>query len=119
MLYLDEEKLIITVSCDSIIRIYECEDGKEIEILRELRGGHKNAEISALSYCKNILSLVTGSSNGLVSLWNFKNSKLENVFLDDVHEITGLCVAFPYKIIISMNILGMVSGFKIGTSKKE
>jgi len=119
VLYLDDEKLIVTASDDSIIRIYESEDGKEVEPLRELRGGHKESEITSITYNKQTLTLVSGASNGTVCLWGFQSSKLDACYSDDEIEVVNAEIVYPWKLLVSVNSLGVISGFKMDTIKSE
>ena len=80
MLYLEEEKLLITGSCDSVIRIFEADQEMDPHLLRELKDGHKGSEISALCYSSSFMRLASGSTNGIVSVWDFENNKAESLF---------------------------------------
>lgn len=64
VLYLDNEKLVITVGCDSVVRVYNSMDGEDAHLLREFEGGHFGSEITTASYSSETLSLVTGALNG-------------------------------------------------------
>jgi WD40 repeat protein len=80
ILYLEEEKLLISGSCDSVIRVYEADQEQENQLLRELKDGHKDSEVTALEYSSEYMRLVSGSSNGIVSVWDFENNKAEAIF---------------------------------------
>lgn len=82
VIYLDNEKLIVTVGCDSIVRVYDSMDGEDAHLLREFEGGHFGSEITTACYSTETLSLVTGALNGTLCHWNFENSKLEFMYFD-------------------------------------
>ena len=111
--------MMVTVSCDSIIRIYNCPDGEDSTLLRELRGGHNESELSTASYNHETLSLVTGAYDGTIAYWNFENSKLEYVYYDMASEITSAVVAFPYKAILSTNSDGVLHAWKMEFNKLD
>lgn len=119
-MYLDKEELIITVSFDSIIRLYKSPpDGSEAKLLRELRGGHLNSEISTVYYNHETLALLTGAYNGTIGYWNFENSKLDYLYVDKESEVTSLYIPFPFKCILSTSADGFLYGWKIKFLKKH
>jgi hypothetical protein len=50
LLYLQDEKLLIFGTLDSVIKIYDEIDSEESQLLRVIIGGHKESEICALAY---------------------------------------------------------------------
>lgn len=101
MLYLEEEKLLITGSCDSVIRIFEADQEMDPHLLRELKDGHKGSEISALCYSSSFMRLASGSTNGIVSVWDFENNKAESLFQDHNTDITTLHFCYPFPVFLS------------------
>lgn len=82
IIFLQKEKLLISCSWDSTIKIYDEEDPEESVLLKVLSGGHQDAEITALAYSHQYHLIASGSSNGLVTLWDIEKGNLETVFFD-------------------------------------
>lgn len=117
--FLENEKLLITVGCDSVVRVYDSQEGEDAFILREFRGGHLENEITTAFYSQETLALVTGAYNGTVCYWNFENSKLEFLYYDQPFEITSVAIAYPYKVILSTNTQGYLYAWKMKFNKKS
>ena len=80
-----EEKLILlSTSYDSLINVYN-EKNTELSLkLKTIRGGHtingKVNEINCLDFSKMLNSYATGSTDGLVVVWDFEMSKINDIF---------------------------------------
>ena len=59
MFYQSSEKLLITSSWDSTIRIYDEGEPDESNLLRVLSGGHQDAEIIAMTYSEHLSLLAS------------------------------------------------------------
>ncbi len=90
LLYLEHEKLLISGSWDSTIKIYDESDPEESQLLRIMAGGHCDTEISALVYSSHHALLASGSVNGIIAVWDFELGKLETLLLEHEGEITTL-----------------------------
>ena len=108
IIYLEEEKLLITASWDSTIKIYNENDDQETVLIRIMSGGHKDSDISALAFSNNLGLLASGSHNGIITLWEFEFGRLEAIFLGHNGDITCLKFADPYPILISSSSDGSI-----------
>jgi hypothetical protein len=82
-------------------------------LLRELRGGSLEAEITSGCYSPENLAFITGSDNGTVSYWNFENAKLEFTYFEEDCAVNSVAVAFPFKVILSLNVSGYLIAWKM------
>ena len=76
LMYIAKEKLLVASYWDSTIRIYDEGDAEESQLLKVLSGGHKESEIQCFNYSSKMSILVSGSSNGLIAIWEFDTRKL-------------------------------------------
>lgn len=90
LLYLHEEKLLITGSTDSIIKVYDESEPDETNLLKVISGGHEDSEITALAYSPLLSLLASGSSNSLICIWDLELCKMEDVCKGHQGEITAL-----------------------------
>ena len=72
-----EDKLLISSSWDSKLRIYDQQDPESTPRLRTLSGGHRGYDISCLAYSEHYSLVASGSTNGIVAIWDFEIGKLE------------------------------------------
>lgn len=83
-LYFDSSNMIF-MSCgiDSLINIYDERDPEESSKLRTIKGGHKvnerNNPIYCFSFSPHLNLFVTGSANGLITVWDYELSKIDEV----------------------------------------
>lgn len=56
-----EEKLLITASHDSTIRIYDESDPEESSLIKVLCGGNHGGEITVIAYSQFFMLLAAGS----------------------------------------------------------
>ena len=91
-----ENIMLISCALDSLINVYNETDPEESNKLRTIKGGHKidkNNSILAFSFSKHLNLFVTGSGNGLITVWDFELSKIDDVcYLNESKnlEITSL-----------------------------
>ena len=87
--YSDEDEknqnlLLLSSSYDSTINIFNEENPEESIKLKTIRGGHtiagKHKEINCLDFSKILYSYATGSNDGLVVVWDFEISKINDIF---------------------------------------
>ncbi len=84
MIYYGKEKLLVTGSFDSLIKVYN--DQEELSITRILTGGkfytegHLDSQITCLDLSQMSWLLASGSENGMVTIWDFQNAKVNSVF---------------------------------------
>ena len=106
----NKELLLISTSYDSLINIYKETNSEETEILKIIRGGHtyqgKKSEINCMDFSVTECLFATGSSNGLIVLWDFEMSKINDTFLlnlNDEDKLSVLCLKFldPFPILAS------------------
>ena len=83
----DEEHqhlILISASYDSLINVYNEENPEETIKLKTIRGGHtvsgKVNEINCLDFSKMLNSYATGSTDGLVVVWDFEMAKINDIF---------------------------------------
>ena len=74
--------LLFSSSLDSTIQIYDERDYESSIKLRMYRGAHtineKKCEIICMDFNYHLSQLATGSSNGLIVLWDFEYMKIED-----------------------------------------
>lgn len=59
------------------------------------------SEITALAYSNQYNVLVSGSRNGIVSIWDFQSGKYETSFFEHSRKITGLGFCGRYPILLT------------------
>ncbi len=109
--YEQDYNLLITTALDSLINIYDESNPEDANKLRTLKGGHKiqerNNQILSFDFSHHLNLFATGSSDGLVTLWDFELSKvdevlyLKNVDKDKVYDVLSLKFFEPYPILAS------------------
>ena len=79
----NENLILLSVSHDSLINVYNESNSEESEKLRSIKGGHtlkgKSLEIYCLDFSQQLAFFATGSSDSLVVVWNFELSKIEDI----------------------------------------
>ena len=79
----NENLILLSVSHDSLINVYNESNSEESEKLRSIKGGHtlkgKSLEIYCLDFSQQLDFFATGSSDSLVVVWNFELSKIEDI----------------------------------------
>ena len=103
----DENNLfLLSSSFDSLINVFNEQNPEETEQLRILRGGHtikgKKNEILCMDFSMTLLLFATGGSEGMVVIWDFEMSKVEDILLVDSSfkiSITFLKFLDPYSIL--------------------
>ena len=88
-----ENILLFSSSMDSTIQIYDEREFDKSLKLRVYKGGHtlnrKKCEILCMDYNFNLSQLATGSVYGLIIIWDFDSSKIEDtLFLN--HKVWGI-----------------------------
>ena len=102
----DNNLFLLSTSFDSLINVFDEKSPEETEQLRTLRGGHtfngKTHEILCMDFSMVLNIFATGGSDGLVVIWDFEMSKVEDVLLIDLSykiSITFLKFLDPYSIL--------------------
>lgn len=113
LMFLHEEKLLISASQDSTVRIYDESDPEESVLLKVLCGGHNNAEILSMAYSTHFTMLATASSNGLVAIWDFETGKMDGVLVNQQSEIVAMDFAEPFPVIVVAQSNGAISIWNI------
>ena len=107
IIFCEEQRLVITVSCDSVIRLYEITNEKN-NALREIVGGHGETEITAAAYCPQTLTIYTGATNGTVAVWALDYSRLGCLLKESNAEISCIADLFPYPCILAGDSRGVI-----------
>ena len=106
----NQHLILLSTSYDSLINVYNEENPEETLKLKTIRGGHTIAgkvnEINCLDFSKMLNSYATGSTDGLVVVWDFEMSKINDIFYLSSHrneKLTTLFVKFlePYPLLAS------------------
>ena len=112
--YTDEDDynqhlMLLSASYDSKINIFNEENPEETIKLKTIKGGHtiagKQNEINCLDFSKILFSYATGRTDGLVIVWDFEISKINDIFYlvsDNKHEkLRTISVKFldPYPLL--------------------
>ena len=75
--------LLISCSFDSTIQVYNEYNLESTSKLRTIKGGHnigeKKCEILCMDFSVNLCQLATGSSDGLITIWDFEYSKIQEI----------------------------------------
>ena len=120
IIFVEIQGIILMVANDASIRIAEWKaNGDSIELLRELRGGHKGADITCAVYSRETLSLYTGGSEGGIANWAFESAKLAAYFKHSSTDITAIQDLFPYPAIAAADSKGVVAVYKTRDWKKS
>ena len=92
----DNEKdnlLLISSGIDSKIQVYNEYFLETTTKLRTIKGGHtigdKKCEIICMDFSDNLCQLATGSTEGLITIWDFEMSKIKEVFYFN-HKLWGI-----------------------------
>ena len=76
--------ILLSTSYDSLINVYNEKNPEETNKLKTIRGGHtvggKVNEINCLDFSKRLNSYATGSTDGLVVVWDFEMAKINDIF---------------------------------------
>ena len=107
----DENFLLITTSLDSLINIYNEYDPEETEKLRTFKGGHtiknKKCDILCMDFSLTLCLLASGSAEGLIVIWDFEMSKIDDVCSIDPSQVkskidvVGLKFLDPYPLLFA------------------
>ena len=81
--YEKDNLLLISSSMDSTIQVYNEYFLETTTKLRTIRGGHtigeKKCEILCMDFSDNLCQIATGSSDGLITIWDFELSKIKEI----------------------------------------
>jgi len=116
---LEDEELLVVVTSEPSIKIYQVKEGDPIYYLRSFKGGHGYADITCADYCNETLHLITASIDGIVCLWSLEHSKLEYCFCEENSKITVVRKAFPFRAIIAANTNGYILCWRTEFKKDE
>ena len=107
----EDNFLLITTSLDSLINIYNEYNPEETEKLRNLRGGHtihgKKCDILCMDFSLTLCLLASGSAEGLIVIWDFEMSKIDDVcYIDPAIAKSKVDVVFikfldPYPLLLA------------------
>ena len=80
----DQHLILLSTSYDSTINIFNEENPEESIKLKTIKGGHtiagKQKEINCLDFSKILYCYATGSTEGLIVVWDFEISKINDIF---------------------------------------
>ncbi len=80
----NQHLILLSTSYDSTINIFNEENPEETIKLKTIKGGHtiagKQKEINCLDFSKILYSYATGSTEGLIVVWDFEISKINDIF---------------------------------------
>ncbi len=124
-LHLDSEnQILLSCALDSLINVYDERDPEEASKLRTLKGGHKvgdrNNQIFAFAFSSHLNLFVTGSTNGLITVWDYELSKIEDVcFLphSKLVDVYSLVFLDPYPIFVATYSDGSILFWGVKSSK--
>ena len=118
LFYEPNYKLLISASHDSSINIYNEKNPEESELLRTIKNGHKISgvanQIFSFDFSRNLNLFATGSTNGLVTIWEYELSKIDDICYvnstnkDKVIDVFSLKFLDPYPILVSTNSDGSI-----------
>ena len=119
VIFVEDQNMLITASCDSVVRVYEAKPNEDPKLLRELRGGHREADITHAEYCRECLSLFTGAVNGTAAVWNFETSRLAGVLHDEETDLTAMKHVHPFPCLFTGSSRGVICCWKTRDFRKS
>jgi len=93
--------LLCTGSWDSSLKIFDEELPDESHLLRHSVGGHVKEDICILTVSPDLSLIATGSSSGIIAVWDFETNKVETMCIEHNKAITSLHFMYPYPVLIS------------------
>lgn len=99
--FCNEDKILISASWGSTIMLYDMKNVENITLLRYLEGGHEGSDITIIAYSPYLNLIASGSSNGIISIWDFETGKLSGAFFHHKREITSLIFLDPFPVLLS------------------
>ena len=122
----NDENLLISTSCDSLINISYEQNSEKSELLKTIKGGHskglKNYEILCMDFSEVLNIFATGGSDGYVVIWDLEMSKV--IYLFTAYNIsykiivTSIKFLDPFPVIASAFSDGTLYLYEINKSKK-
>ncbi|OMJ89930.1 hypothetical protein SteCoe_7819 [Stentor coeruleus] len=103
-----DDKILIASSWDSSIMVYDMKDIEEVALLRVMKGGHQGSDITCITYSPYLSLIASGSSNGIVAIWDFEIGKLEGACFGHKRDITAISFLEPYPVMITFSSDGMI-----------
>jgi WD40 repeat protein len=103
-----EDKILIAGSWDSTIRVYDQTSQEESPLMRVMLGGHQGSDITKITYSSTFSLIAAGSSNGLVSIWDFEMGKLEAACPGHTTEMLAIEFLDPYPLMATSGADGLV-----------
>ena len=121
--------LLISTSLDSTIQVFNEYELETTTKLRTLKGGHtlgeKKCEILCLDFSPNLCQFATGGTDGLISVWDFEYSKIQDVLYFNYKywgiKLDVLCVKYlnDYPLIFSSYTDGICALWGVYPLDKE
>lgn len=108
LFFCNEDKILIASSWDSSIMVYDMKDIEEVNLLRVMKGGHAGSDITCITYSPYLSLIASGSSNGIVSVWDFEIGKLEGAVFGHKRDITAISFLEPYPVMLTFSLDGMI-----------
>lgn len=108
LFFCNDDKILISSSWDSTIMLFDMKDIEGVGLLRTLRGGHQESDITCVTYSPYLSLIASGSSNGIVAVWDFEIGKLEGACFGHKRDITAISFLEPYPVIITFSSDGMI-----------
>ena len=99
--FVSEDKLLISTSWDSSMNVYDEYEPEESVKLRCLSGAHAGSAIMSFAFSAHLSLVATGSSNGIIAVWDYEMSRVEGMCLGHTREITCLQFLDPYSVLLS------------------
>ena len=122
----NDESLLLSTSCDSLINISYEKNSEKSELLKTIKGGHsknqKNYEILCMDFSEVLNIFSTGGSDGYVVIWDLEMSKVIDLFTADFHISYKIIVTFikfldPFPVIASSFSDGTLYLYEINKNK--
>lgn len=106
--FCNDDKILIASSWDSTIMVYDLLDIERVLLLRLMKGGHEGSDITCISYSSYMSMIASGSSNGIVSVWDFELGKLQGACFGHKREITSIAFLDPYPCLATFSLDGLI-----------
>lgn len=119
LVFAGKDQLLLTISSNSVLSVYDEGNFDSVARLRRLTGGHLGVEVRALAFSRHLSLVATGAVNGSVTVWDYEMSRVEGVCVFHTKEILKLKFAEPYPCLISSSADGFICVWSVRGDEME
>lgn len=96
-----DDNILIAATWDSSLMFFNIKNISDVCLLRHLKGGHGESDITAVAYSPFLSFVASVSSNGIVAVWDFEKGNLERAFFVHQHKVTSLMFLDPFPLLLT------------------